>query len=160
MQVEDYATYWTITDCSAEAEIKRDFGAEVIFNRLMLQEYTPLGQRVKSFVLEKEDAGNWEKIAEGTTVGYKRILRFPDVTASAIRIRFTDGKDIPLISKVGIYNAPKLIIPPSYSREKSGEITLTKSDDGLEIYYTLDDSDQSAESQKYSAPFKVEQAVT
>ncbi len=157
---EDYETYWTTPDGSEDAEITLEFGEEVIFNRLMLQEYTPLGQRVKSFILEKEADGNWEKIAEGTTIGHKRILRFPDVTASAVRVRFTDGKDIPLISKVGIYNAPKLIIPPTYSRANSGEITFTKPDEGMEIYFTLDDSDPSAESQKYAEPFMVEQAAT
>lgn len=157
---EDYETYWTTSDGSKEAEITLEFGEEVTFNRLMLQEYTPLGQRVKSFVLEKESSGNWEKIAEATTVGHKRILRFPDVTAKTIRVRFTDGKDIPLISKVGIYNAPKLMIPPTFSRSISGEITLTKPDEGLEVYYTLDDSEPTTESQQYSAPFKVQNAVT
>ena len=157
---EDYETYWTTSDGSKEAEITLEFGEEVTFNRLMLQEYTPLGQRVKSFVLEKESSGNWEKIAEATTVGHKRILRFPDVTAKTIRVRFTDGKDIPLISKVGIYNAPKLMIPPTFSRSISGEITLTSPDEGLEVYYTLDDSDPTTASQPYSAPFKVQHAVT
>jgi alpha-L-fucosidase len=157
---EDYESYWTVTDGSKVAEIKLEFGQEIVFNRLLLQEYTPLGQRVKAFVLEKEVAGNWEKIAEGTTVGYKRILRFPDVTASAVRVRFTDGKDIPVISKLGIYNAPKLIIPPIFSRVNSGEITLTKPDEGLEIYYTLDGSDPSVESLKFDSPFTIEQAAT
>ncbi|WP_192347367.1 alpha-L-fucosidase [Algoriphagus sp. Y33] len=157
---EDYETYWTTSDGTEEAEIKLEFGEELSFNRLMLQEYTPLGQRVKSFVLEKEVNGSWEKIAEGTTVGYKRILRFPDVTASTVRVRFTDGKDIPLISKVGIYDAPKLIIPPTFSRNKSGEITLSSPDQGLNIYYSLDDSDPNAESQQYTNPFKVDQATT
>ncbi|MDR7128414.1 alpha-L-fucosidase [Algoriphagus sp. 4150] len=157
---EDYETYWTTSDGTEEAEIKLEFGEELSFNRLMLQEYTPLGQRVKSFVLEKEVNGSWEKIAEGTTVGYKRILRFPDVTASTVRVRFTDGKDIPLISKVGIYDAPKLIIPPTYSRTKSGEITLSSPDEGLNIYYTLDDSEPNAESPQYTTPFKVDQATT
>ena len=157
---EDYETYWTTSDGSKKAEITLEFGQEVTFNRLMLQEYTPLGQRVKSFVLEKESGGNWEKIAEATTVGHKRILRFPDVTATTIRVRFTDGKDIPIISKVGIYNAPKLMIPPTFSRSISGEITLTSPDEGLEVYYTLDDSDPTTASQPYSAPFKVQHAVT
>lgn len=156
---EDYETYWTTPDDGKTGEITIDFGTETTFNRLMLQEYTPLGQRVKSFVLEKEEGG-WEKIAEGTTVGHKRILRFPDVNASKVRVRFTDGKDIPVISKVGIYNAPKLMIPPTYSRAVLGDITLTKPDEGLEVYFTLDGSDPNSESQKYNTPFKVEEAAT
>lgn len=156
----DYETYWTTPDGGNTGEITFDFGAETTFNRLLIQEYTPLGQRVKAFVLEKEANGNWEKIAEGTTVGHKRILRFPDVTAAKIRVRFTDGKDIPVISEIGIYKAPKLLLPPSYARATSGEITLSSLDEGLEVYYTLDDSDPTTASQHYSAPFKVENAVS
>ncbi len=157
---DDYETYWTTPDGGKTGEIIIDFGKETTFNRLMIQEYTPLGQRVKAFVLEKEENGNWEKIAEGTTVGHKRILQFPDVSASKIQVKFTDGKDIPVISKVGIYNAPKLMLPPSYSRATTGEVTLRSPDEGLEVYYTLDGSEPSAESQRYTASFQVDKAST
>lgn len=157
---DDYETYWTTLDGGKTGEIIIDFGKVTTFNRLMIQEYTPLGQRVKSFVLEKEVNGNWEKIAEGTTVGHKRILRFPDVSASKIQVKFTDGKDIPVISKVGIYNAPKLLLPPSYSRATTGEVTLRSPDEGLEVYYTLDGSEPSAETQRYTASFQVDKAST
>lgn len=156
----DYETYWTTPDGGKTGEISLDFGTEMTFNRLLIQEYTPLGQRVKGFVLEKESDGNWEKIAEATTVGHKRILRFPDVTAAKVRIRFTDGKDIPVISEIGIYNAPKLLLPPNYSRAMSGEVTLSSPDVGLEVYYTLDGTQPGAESQKYSAPFSIDKAST
>jgi len=157
---EDYETYWTTADGSAEAVITLEFGEDVTFNRLMLQEYTPLGQRVKSFVFEKEINGNWEKIAEGTTVGHKRILRFPDVNAEKVRVRFIDGKDIPVISKIGIYHAPKLMLPPNYSRATTGEVTLNSPDEGLEVYYTLDGSEPSTESQKYAQSLRVDKAST
>ncbi|MEB2774754.1 alpha-L-fucosidase [Algoriphagus sp. D3-2-R+10] len=157
---EDYETYWTTSDGVKQAQITIRFGKDVTFNRLMLQEYTPLGQRVKSFVLEKEVDGNWEKIAEGTTVGYKRVLRFPEVTASTIRVQFTDGKDIPIISTLGIYNAPKLLLPPSYSRARTGEVTLSSPDEGLEVYYSLDGSEPTDESEKYEEPFQVGEAST
>ncbi|MEB2778818.1 alpha-L-fucosidase [Algoriphagus sp. C2-6-M1] len=160
VQDEDYETYWTTPDGGKTGEITIDFGSKTTFNRLLIQEYTPLGQRVKAFVLEKESDGNWEKITEGTTVGHKRILPFPDVSASKIRVRFTDGKDIPVISKIGIYNAPKLLLAPSYSRAITGEVTLNSPDEGLEVYYTLDGSEPSTESQKYVAPFQVDKAST
>lgn len=160
VQDGDYETYWTLPDGSPQATLELEFGEETTFNRLLLQEYTPLGQRVKSFVLEKETNGNWEKIAEGTTVGYKRILRFPDVTATHVRIRFMDGKDIPVISEVGIYNAPKLLLPPNHARSTSGELTLSPPDEGLEVYYTVDGSDPTSESTAYLAPISIEKATT
>ncbi|MFC3416571.1 alpha-L-fucosidase [Algoriphagus hitonicola] len=153
----DYETYWTVPDGEKEAFLVIDFGKEVSFNRLLLQEYTPLGQRVKAFTLEKQVNGSWEKIAAGTTIGYKRILRFADQTAQKIRIMFEDVKAIPVISEIGVFNAPKLLLAPEISRDKSGRVTLTAPDDGLEIWYGLDEAKPS---KRYSEPFLVEKAST
>ncbi|WP_297336480.1 alpha-L-fucosidase [Algoriphagus sp.] len=151
----NYQTYWTVPDGEDEAFLEVDFGQEIRFNRLLLQEYTPLGQRVKAFSLEKEVNGSWEKITAGTTIGYKRILRFADQTAQKIRIVFEEGKAIPVIAEIGVFNAPKLLLPPAISREKSGNVTLTPPDEGIEIWYSLDHREPS---QPYSKPFMVNQA--
>ncbi|NVJ86599.1 MAG: alpha-L-fucosidase [Algoriphagus sp.] len=153
----DYSTYWTTPDGAVEAQLELDFGKEISFNRLLLQEFTPLGQRVKAFSLEAEKDGSWEKITSGTTIGYKRILRFPDVSSQKIRIRFEDGKDIPLISEVGVFYAPKLLLAPEIKREKSGLVSLISPDEGLEIRYSLDGSEPT---QIYDNPFQVEGATT
>jgi len=42
----------------------------------MIQEYLPLGQRIKSFYFEVLTDGNWEQVYEGTTIGNKRLIRF------------------------------------------------------------------------------------
>lgn len=49
---------------------------------MMLQEYIPLGQRVKAFVVEYLDKDTWLPVKlneETTTIGYKRLLRFETV---------------------------------------------------------------------------------
>ena len=140
-----------------EASLTFDFGTEVRFNRLLLQEYTPLGQRVKSFVLEKETAIGWEKVAEATTIGYKRIMRFSYQTAQRVRIRFLDGKGIPVISEVGLYRAKPLLLPPKLSREKSGLVELVAADQDLEIYYSVDGSEPGT---LYQNPILITEAVT
>lgn len=160
VQDEDYDTYWTVSDGKKEAQLEVDFGQPTTFNRLLLQEYTPLGQRVKAFVFEKETNGTWETIAKGTTIGYKRILRFPDVQAQKVRVRFTDGKDIPVISELGIYNAPKVLLPPKVSRSQNGTLTLTSPEVGLDTYYTLDGTEPSAESLKYESPLDIQEPTT
>jgi alpha-L-fucosidase len=157
---EDYQSYWTLKDGAPQSELILNFENEISFNRLLLQEYTPLGQRVTSFSLERDLNGTWEKIAEGTTIGYKRILRFEDVKAKRIRINFLDGKDIPVISKVGIYNSPKLLIAPTYTRSINGLVTLISPDSGLEIFYTVDGRTPTKESLKYGSPIPVTEALT
>ena len=75
-------------------------------NRLMLQEYIPLGQRVKRFVVEYHDGKTWKAVdcaEETTTVGYKRLLRFADVKTNRIRVRFEESRGPLCISEVGAY---------------------------------------------------------
>ena len=73
------------------------------FNLIVLQEYIPLGQRISSFKVEARIEDNWQEIASGTTVGYKRILRVPETNAGQIRITVTDALATPILSEVSVY---------------------------------------------------------
>ncbi len=85
-----------------------DLGAAKPFNRLLLAEYIPLGQRVTAVRASyMNETGDWVSLVQATTVGYKRILSFDEVTARRIRIEF-EALACPTISSVSVYNAPKL----------------------------------------------------
>ncbi|HMH20408.1 MAG TPA: alpha-L-fucosidase [Puia sp.] len=73
------------------------------FDVLLLQEKIRLGQRIEGFDLEYKDAEGWKKITEGTTVGYKRLLRFPAVTAGRVRLRILSSRLKPALAKFGLY---------------------------------------------------------
>jgi alpha-L-fucosidase len=74
------------------------------FNRLLLQEYIPLGQRVRAFRVEAlSPDGAWTEIATGTTIGYKRILLLPETTATRLRIPVTSARAAPILPDVGGY---------------------------------------------------------
>ena len=97
-------SYWATGDSVFTASVEIDFGEMTTFNRLLLQEYIRLGQRVDSFRVFIFKNEKWEPLANGTTVGYKRILRFENQTASKVKIEF--GARAPLcISKIGVYAA-------------------------------------------------------
>jgi len=53
----------------------------------MIREDISRGQRIEAFALEARDGAAWKEIARGTTVGYKKLLRFPAVETAAVRLR-------------------------------------------------------------------------
>lgn len=153
-------TYWTTDDGVKTASLEFSFEVPIEFNRFLVQEYIPLGQRVKKFKLEYEANGKWHPIDEQTTIGYKRILRFPTVKTSKIRFTILDSKDIPLISNIEIFNAPSLLVAPKFSRSKSGEISLKVPEKNIEIFYSLEGSTPTEKSILYEKPFLVEKPTT
>ncbi len=58
---------------------------------VVLKENIANGQKVKSFVVEAKDGKEWKQIAQGTTIGHKKIVRFDPVNTSEIRVRITDS---------------------------------------------------------------------
>lgn len=104
----DPDTYWATADGVTQATIEFRFKSAQRINRLMLQEYIPLGQRVRAFSVEYYDKGRWHPIDPGeatTTIGYKRLLRFGTITASRLRIRFTNSRGPLCMSEIGAYLA-------------------------------------------------------
>lgn len=74
-------------------------------NVVMLQEDIARGQRVDSFVVEAQTAEGWKQVGEGTTIGYKRLLRIPDTEAAALRVRLTQTRREANISRVAAFYA-------------------------------------------------------
>lgn len=148
-------TYWATDDGITNASLILDFGKETTFNRFLAQEYIPLGQRVKKFSLEAWVNNKWKEIESQTTIGNKRILRFNNVTSGKIRFTILDAKASPTISNIEVYQAPKLMEPPAIHRDKIGLVTITPFDSELDIFYTIDGSNPSADSKKFGEAFEM-----
>ena len=98
-------------------------------NRFMVCEDIRCGQRVKKFTLEAMVDGEWvslrDELAENgdglTTIGRKRIICFPDVSATKLRFTVTDSKAEPIITRTSVYCAPELTpdIPDSGEKYSS-----------------------------------------
>ena len=87
--------------------VEMDMNEEKTFNVLLLQENIRIGQRVEKFVLEYWDNKEWKKAAEGSTIGFKRLLEFPTITASKVRLRIVSSRLKPALSEMGLYFMPK-----------------------------------------------------
>lgn len=152
----DNETYWATNDEVTKASITISFDQPTEVNRIVLQEYIPLGQRVKRFSLEAEIEGSWKTLDSQTTIGYKRILRFKTVKASSVRLNIEDAKGSPCISNIALYRGPNFLVEPKVERNKEGFVTLSVPDEQVDIYYSLDGSSPSNSSTKYTEPFIVD----
>ena len=127
------------TDLAKKAKIRRSdddgsftitFKKPTTFNRFVAEEDIRYGQRVKKFSLEAEVNGRWlplkdELVEQGdglTTIGHRRIICFPNVTATRLRFTVTEAKCKPIIKKTAVYLAPELTadIPNAGEKKSSG----------------------------------------
>ncbi len=75
----------------------------ITFDRIVLQEPIALGQRVARFRVDAWIDGAWQGAAEGTTIGYKRILAAGPLTTDRVRLSVLDSRAQPLLAEVGLY---------------------------------------------------------
>jgi alpha-L-fucosidase len=85
-------------------EIK--FAKPMEINHSILQENLTKGQRVLEYVIEGSANGGktWSLLYGGTSVGNKKIDRFPATSVNRVRVRFVKTKDTPDIVNFALYN--------------------------------------------------------
>jgi alpha-L-fucosidase len=103
----DARTYWATSDGVTTGAIELAFASPTRFDRLVLQEFIRLGQRIEAWRAEAQVDGAWVPVAEGTTVGYKRIARFAPVTTRRLRVTITKARACPTLATLGVYRSPQ-----------------------------------------------------
>lgn len=96
-------TYWTTDDDVTTGSLELKLKAPADVKYIVLQEYIKLGQRIKAFNVEIWKDNAWVKVADATTIGYKRILKIEPQSTDKIRVNITASKACPLISSIEIY---------------------------------------------------------
>jgi alpha-L-fucosidase len=156
----NFDTYWTTNDATHQGSFIVDLGQPTEINRVVLQEYIPLGQRVKSFSVEAWNGNSYERIDQQSTIGYKRILALPTRKASKIRVTILDANACPVIAECSVYRAPELLSNPEISRNKQGVVSLTTELADPVLRYTTDGSEPTMAAQAYTGPFELPKGGT
>ena len=143
-------------------------------NRIMIQEAVAThSERVEKHAVDAWIGNQWVEVAAATNIGYKRILRFPEVTTNKIRVRVLEWRMNPAISHISAHYYKTRPPQLDFARNTEGMVTIAPkqadfkwnpsgenaSDNlnmGHEIYYTLDGSEPTQQSNLYTQPFFAE----
>lgn len=167
---KDFKTYELV---GKDNEILITTPAIVTINRLMIQEaVTSHSERVEAHAVDVWIDGQWKEIASATNIGYKRILRFPDVTSNKFRLRILQSRHQPAISHIAAYHYRTRPPQLAFNRDKNGLVSIAPRqgdfgwkphgenasanlNTGYQVFYTIDGSEPNRNAKKYDQPFKI-----
>ncbi|MDP3582494.1 MAG: chitobiase/beta-hexosaminidase C-terminal domain-containing protein, partial [Ignavibacteria bacterium] len=157
----DPQTYWTTDSNQNTASIEIQLTRGRTFNCIMLQENILIGQRIEKFRLEYWDGQLYRTFARGTTVGYKRLLRFPDVYADRVKLVIEQCRTNPTLSTFGIFKTPPeiLIEPKGGAFEENQKVKISSDSKRVKIYYTLDGTVPNEKSNLYSGEISLKNST-
>ncbi|MBS4066677.1 MAG: alpha-L-fucosidase, partial [Chitinophagaceae bacterium] len=98
------ATHFTTKGNATTTVIELQLKSPASFNVVQLQENIRMGQRVEAFELDYWDGTAWKITTKGTTIGYKRLIRFNTIITDKVRLRILSSRLNPCLAEIGIYN--------------------------------------------------------
>ena len=99
----DPDTHWQPAGGATSGWIQLDFRHPLGFDIISLQEAIAGGQSVESYAVDCW-SGGWPRIAEGSTIGHRRIARVKPVTTSRLRLTVTSRRGAPRVSRLGLHH--------------------------------------------------------
>ena len=80
-----------------------EWSEEITFRRIVLMEQIAQSQRVERYAIDIWQDNQWQEVAAGKVIGYKRIITLPPTMTPTIRIRIEDARVAPTLKFLGIY---------------------------------------------------------
>ncbi len=161
LQDGDSATFWEPNTLTGEITVTMRKPKTI--NRFVIKEaIAKRGERIEKHTLDALIEGKWQEVATGTNVGHKRILRFPAVTTTKLRLRILESRLNPSVAEISAHFYKQPPLPVEAQRSLIGTVALSLKETAfhgkgagfttksLEIRYTTDDSEPSRSSALYS----------
>ncbi len=97
----DPNTYWTVNEGTTRGSLEIDTEGPVEIDTVVLSE--PPGSKVASYRVEGVVNSRYKLLAQGTTIGQRKVDRFPKETVWKVRLTVTAAGASPAIQEIGLY---------------------------------------------------------
>lgn len=122
-------TFWEAASGMTNASVTLSLRKPQTFDVVSLQEAVAArGQRIESGVVEARVGVGWKTLANFTTVGHKRLLRFDPVASSEIRIHITGSRLEPNLAEVGLFKQSTMELQGDRVRSVARDWALVAAD--------------------------------
>lgn len=105
LRCDTYDSFFRTADGVTACDIILEWKSAVNIKRVVLKENLQYSQRIEKFKIEAWENEGFQRIYEGTVVGYKKIAVLEELEIKKIRIRILDARVAPVISFLGVYGA-------------------------------------------------------
>jgi hypothetical protein len=97
------ATYWAADDKDAKATFEIDTEGPLVVSAAETCEAAGFEGRIREYKIEGQVDSDWKLLSQGTTVGKRKVDRFPKVTVWKVRLTILNSKEYPAIKTFGLY---------------------------------------------------------
>jgi hypothetical protein len=99
-------TYWAIGEGTPTATFEVDTEGPMDITAVEISEASGFEGRVREYKVEGQVDSDWKLLSQGTTIGARKIDRFPKVTVWKVRLTVQRMNDYLAIKKFGLYLSP------------------------------------------------------
>ncbi len=156
----DDSSLWATRDGLREATVELHWDQPTIIDHIELAEPLAYGQRIDSVVVRGDDGRGPKILAQGTTVGYRRVFKFPALAARSVTVTVRSRSGSVLLSSIRAFlGAPNLTVSTDATEFLDSTTVTLKSDNPFAVVvYTLDGSTPTRSSTIYRGPITVRES--
>lgn len=99
----DDNTYWATADDARRLTLEADMEGPVEINALSLGEAAGTEGRVQEYRVDGQVDSDWTLLAQGTSIGERKVERFPKAAVWKVRLTVLKSQSPPAIRQLGLY---------------------------------------------------------